>query len=257
MKRYSFTLRVCACLFAVTALLCRTPSTIAQTPITATFAWEVSADGGATWQRGTVGVPQSQSSVLVRAWVGWNRDLPSQTFSQCQFDATVTTPGRQSADIIDHVNEGNAGWWSQNGGQGIGNFGITAFADVQKIDDIRDIDAPGQGPRWISPLNLSPVIGGLHEENPAIVFNYRLTLDGMAGDRHIGAIFRVLDPQNPDRLVRIYTDGVSPANVPTTVLDAVVTVIPAPTTAFLFGASTLLISSRRRRSLRSWYSLGC
>lgn len=215
-------------------------------PYAVQLDWQVSTDNGSTWHGGNIQVPPSQSSVLVRLHAAWNA-LPLHYFASTQFDGLVRTPGRETADQVDSYNVGIDIPWTDT--FNTAGFATTRFGDTLKIDDSRDTQEPGAGPRRIMVDQFPPIFAEfLHPENPAILFSYRLTLDGTPGDRLISGLFRVLVQGRPDHLRGLY---ISPfpghtTIVPTTINDASVTVLPAPFSYLVFVPAFVLA----RRGIR-------
>lgn len=230
-------------IYACTVTLLLHGETHAQL-LAAQLDWQTSADDGATWLGGNRHVPSSQSSVLVRLHAAWNA-LPLHYFAATQFDGLIRTPGRETADQVDMYNTGIAIPWT--GTFNTAGFATTRFGDTLKIDDSRDTQEPGVGSRRIMVYQIPPSFPEFpHPENPAILFTYRLALDGTPGDRLISGLFRVLVQGQPDHLSGLYISPF-PGNttfVPTTINDASVTVVPSPAACVVLAAA---IALRRRR----------
>jgi hypothetical protein len=203
------------------------------------FEWQISADGGQTWQAGDVVVSTSQQFVSVRAFVGWSSDA-GFAFASAQFDVTVR--GSNSVDAADVV---VTSAMSQT-------IVSQRFGDVLKIDDIRDTLPPGQGQRGVWPGQLTPEFGPpeFTTANPVMVFTFRLSFDGTLGRRDVTSLFIAPTVGNSvDRFLRTYTATGVPNNnnLPLmTYAAASVTVIPAPAAGLMFGV--LAVSRRRRLS---------
>jgi hypothetical protein len=226
------------------ALLVASSTASAQSYIgTGFFEWQVSADGGQTWQAGDVVVPSAQQFVSVRAFVGWSSDA-GFAFTGAWFDVTVTGSGGVGAgDVVDSFSRGRMTSGSNQ------TIVPQRFGDVLKIDDSRDTLAPGQGPRGVFPGQLTPQFWSpeFTTANPVMVFTFRLSLDGTLGRRDIASLF--IAPTNGnsvDRFLRTYMPFGGINQPLMTFAPASVTVIPAPAAVgVMFG---VLAVGRRRRS---------
>lgn len=206
---------------------------------TGLFEWQVSADGGLTWNPGLTEVLPTQDFVLLRARASWSSDGGMYMFAGAQFDAVVSTPGE--GDFVANplrpypVNSTNQ------------TLVVTRFGNQIKVDDSRDTLPPGEGNRGVFPSQLVDAFGGpYNRDNPITIFLMTLVLDGTPGDRDIRALFVAPTGGNTvDRFMRIYTSELGAQNSPlSTHAGATVRVVPAPG-ALIFGV--LAASSLRRR----------
>jgi hypothetical protein len=224
---------------AIICGLCNTSVSCAQIIFdgTATWSWEASIDGGATWHRGLFDVPASQRDVRVRS----SLSFPPPTglgggFSTAELDGVVHGAG--PLDSISQLSGGNLL---------SGNFVASRFGSTLKIDDPVDTLPPGLGPRW-AVLAQSRNQTGRSLANPIILLSYTLSLDGTSGDRVIDGIFR----QRPDYplghvvSIDMGRNEEAPTLVPFLIQEPLtIRVVPSPAT-LVVGLLGLAIASRRR-----------
>lgn len=233
--------------FASLILTCATAR--AQPSASASAIWQVSLDGGSSWQGGVVNTQPSQGSVLVRVRISWVLDGPTDSpvyMNNARFDAFSRS-----------LDAGGLGDLASNTrilSQGVNSVGLRdyPFLSIQRQGSILKIDSgaedtapPGQGPRWVQPGQMLQGLPGfpLLFENPIDVFEYRLALDGTEGRRELSGVFatggmglRLLTAlPNPNVWINVASFEQSP----------VVLVVPTPAGAgVLIGALAML---RRRR----------
>lgn len=210
---------------------------------TGLVVYEVSDDGGATWNGGLT--ETVASSVLVRIRASWSDDAGMYAFAGAQFDVVVT--GVSGAGAAD--NASNFARIS-NGVSSAQTIVATRFGNQLKIDDARDTLGPGLGTRGVFPGQLVEQFAGTNftSANPATIFTFQLNLDGSIGDRELSSLYIAPPGGNTiDRVMRIYTSSSGAQNMPsTTTRGATVRVIPAPGALALMGLGGLAIARRRR-----------
>ncbi len=213
------------------------------------FRWLVSSDNGTTWSPHAE-VPQNHASVLVRLEASWSGMASGQRteFARTFFDATIRGVACGELDSVSGFSPGLVRW-------GPGGFGAPRpqrHGDVIKIDPAGDDDPPGLGARWTTVDQGWPGAGMSDPvlDNPVRIFQYTLLLDGSAGTREIRGVWGHLTPQGQpqaqiwfdDPATQIWQTAVN--NIPMTVSDASITVVPAPG---ILGVLTLLALPRRRQ----------
>lgn len=221
---------------------------------TATFTWQGSTDGGASWEEGSVSAAPN-SSVLMRSVVAWSA-VPhtGHAFGTVRFDVAVSDSG-----------EGDA-----VGGMGYGPYGTgvpstvaaTRFGSTIKIDDVRDTLPPGLGGRTVQPSQLTPQIEyPIDLRNPAPVFYFRVDVDGTEGTRTVSAIFAPPVPggNDIDRFVFLYYDVGGANNLPLSTYGGhfAIRVVPSPGGCGVVVFGVVWGCSRRRGRDSRWVSCGC
>jgi hypothetical protein len=225
--------------YHIIAIAISTCPTVAQI---ATFDWQVSIDGGTTWRTGFVEAPESQQSVLIRGHIQWT-PMQNVVFASVNFDATVRTRGRVAADITDQYASEEFNWM-----YGVRAFSATRFDDVLKVDRFDDLEPPGVGRGGIMPGQLAPNMGSPIGSNPISVFQYRLTLDGVAGEREIGGLFRTAETGSVVSLWGLWGGtNYTSRRLPTTVTEVTLRVVPAPGAAAILCLCGGWFAQRRRR----------
>jgi hypothetical protein len=217
----------------------------------ANWWWEASADGGATWSQTIISVPQSQSSIRVRATCSFP-PVFGYYFGGAMIDQTIT--GVHNSSIGDTATVLNVGFNNQQ------TIGVTRFGNVLKIDDASDSLPPGQGASHLGIFQPQPALGPFTLANPVtnlVVFN--LHLDGSLGDRVVDAWWRSWEgylPGMPDVSPAIFvynrnlndTDLIFPS---LTVNPLTIRVVPVPGIPAIALIATVLVA-RRRRANRHW-----
>lgn len=208
---------------------------------TATFAWELSADGGATWSSGVLTVPQEQREVLARVRVDWSNDA-GFSFGTATFDGTITAEhGVGSGDSVTALGRGDLLRWR--------GAAASRFGHIIKIDDPRDLDPPGMGPYWYIPSNSLNLDGS--GPRPINILTVTLSLDGSLGTREFSQVLGSRPHYPPGGVVEIIINAPFPpgvaSNFPaTTLIGAAVNVVPAPSSVMCLMAFAAW-SARRRR----------
>lgn len=207
---------------------------------TAYWQWEISTDLGASWRQGVIDVEANQPFVDVRARCLFDQESDRFYYGGVLFDGIVR--GAQVGDSIGGIEFGTTLF---------GGAVVQRFSDVLKVDRSGDDLPPGEGPRWLSPLQPSPIVGRINDfSNPFEMFSYRLYLDGTPGEREIGAVFRdVVPPGVPQGLYVIVYENF---NTSTTyfqslqVGQASVRIVPTCGTCAVACLFTRLLFQRRR-----------
>lgn len=205
---------------------------------TATWSWEASIDGGATWHRGMLDVPASQGLVQVRSSLAFPSPPTGSGggFSTAALDGVLSGAG--PLDSVSGLNGGNLRSF---------NFGASRFGGTIKIDDPLDTLPPGLGSRW-AVLTQSRAQGNRSLANPIILLSYTLSLDGSVGARHVEGIFRQPPGYRSGHVVSIDM-GIAqeaPTLVPFLIQEPLtIRVVPGPAT-IVVGLLGLAFASRRR-----------
>lgn len=203
------------------------------------WIWEVSSNGGASWQGGVTVIPTTQSSVLVRVRAGWSGDAGMYAFASATFDVKVSST---------NVNADDATGFSRiSGGVNYTQTLVSSrFGNLIKIDDARDTMTPCVGTRGIVAGQFPENIAGQNftTDNPVTVFGFTLNLDtNDLSDRTISCCFIRRSFGN----VSVYTDPNGNVNfLDLSCSGAVVRYVPAPGSLALPGLGVLSLCSRRR-----------
>ena len=211
---------------------------------TAIWWREGSADGGVTWQRGTMIVPQQTPSVMIRSWCSFTQS-GRQYFGGCFLDAYVGGTG-----LGDAVDSPFVGYLAH------GLLQPRRFGDIIKLDDVDDLEPPGLGTEWLTPSQPVPNVGPYTYANPINrLVEYQLLLDGTEGSRRVDAVFRPLPriAHLPDRPIVIHDmdDWFRPIAPLLTHEPLTIRVVPAPGTALGIAGGVILSTSSSRRRRRS------
>ncbi len=206
---------------------------------TGTWWWEGSIDGAQTWQRGVLSVPESTSSVIVRAWCSFPAGA-RYYFGSAVLDAYVSGAGPN-----DTMDSGFVGYL------GHGLLQPRRFGDIIKLDDVDDTEPPGLGAEWLFANQPPPSVGPYTFANPITrLVEYRLHLDGSPGDRVASAVFNTISSIGdlPDRpvIVQDMDNWFSPIVPLITHEPLTIRVIPSPGSALAITVAILI--PRRRRS---------
>lgn len=229
-----------ACGFAVLSISSST--VLAQ----ASWRWQGSTDGGATWTSGMIAVPREQATLLVRGVWEWDRSA-TQGFAfreMSLMDVTVTgTDGSGAGDTT-----GDFHYHPVLGG--VAPLNEQRFGNVIKIDRSSDTLPPGAGPNGLWSFQTN-VLGEIRVfDNPLVFFTFRLDLDGSLGERRVSELFRAyMDPMNStDRVLRLFVTEGNAVEFPVVSRQALsINVVPIPSSCLppAFGAA--LLTCRRRR----------
>jgi hypothetical protein len=221
----------------------------------ATWWWEASADGGATWSASTLEVPQSQGTVRVRTTCSFP-PVFGYYLGGAAIDQRIT--GVSNAGLNDTLSILNVGIMS------VQTFAARRFGNILKIDDVSDTLPPGEGSAHLFIGQPNPSIGPYTLANPItnlVVFD--LHLDGSAGDRFVDAWWRDWTPNYPQippgpRIHVRNRDLADPDIIvpDLTVNPLTIRVIPAPGAVAVLAAFGFAVGRRRRRDQRRVLLIG-
>lgn len=212
---------------------------IAQTvdvPVVAT--WQVSNDAGGSWSN-SLTVPFTQSSVRARMQISWTSALPTspQFLSGAHFDGYVrVAQGGGAADSVSGISMLRDGFFVPAQSPVLAQ---RVSADLIKIDQ-GDSAPLGQGNFIV--VNNAPFTGGVTFGNPITVFEYQLQLDGSAGTREIGSVYRSVLPVG----ISLSLPQGTTANFIASTQPATLVVLPAPTALALAGVGGVVLLRRWR-----------
>jgi hypothetical protein len=227
-------------LIFTTAWVGTTSATAQSTPVPVAFLWELSKDGGASWQQGSTIVDATNLAVDARLRIAWTSPVSTAQdfFGNARFDGTVQ--GLVAAGSLDTVTSITALV------NGVMQTPLAAVqgrrfsTDLIKID-LGDPLPPGQG-AFVT-VNNAPALGGLTAANPVTVLQYRLNLDGSPGSRIVSCALPTSQP------VSIALFGLPAGQQPTfvpTVQSATLVVVPSPSCLTLAGLAGAVLLRRRR-----------
>jgi hypothetical protein len=158
------------------------------------LAWQVSLDGGMTWQSGMVEAPRTQPSVEVRllaefGGITTGGETPLY-MAWADLDGVVFAASGGLGDTASNVRLLRAG-----GVLATAPFGSQRQGALLKFDSPFDTLAPGVGNGWLEPLQSQDAIGNPPgQANPIPIVGYTLFLDGTLGRRDIYGVFRTRRP---------------------------------------------------------------
>ncbi|MDX2147462.1 MAG: hypothetical protein SFZ23_08050 [Planctomycetota bacterium] len=214
---------------------------------TASLTWQASLDGGTTWTSNEVQTLIG-TSVRIRAVASWSQDA-GYSFDLSQFDGTVR--GFAGAGRTDAATNFRVPSPLTAGISGGDTYVAQRFADILKIDEVRDTVAPGLGQRSIAPAQLYESAGLPHTTaNPLSIFEYTLQLDGSAGTREVSSVWLLPPIGNPVRIRTwrgpSFMDGNNSPETSVVPLRINV-VVPAPASAACLMIVASGLARRRRR----------
>jgi uncharacterized protein (TIGR03382 family) len=199
-----------------------------------TTNWEVSADNGLSWQAGTVQVPQSQSSVLVRHVVTWGTPGQGDYIVNGGVIPTVRTTGlvglSDTASSIQRRQIVMQPTPSIIAGRRFTGNELVVSASVS---------APPTGA--ITFFGFDPILGTTAFGNPIDVLQFQLTLDGSAGER---VISDWTDTSSRYNVVAAATPG--PYTYTFAHNSTTLVVIPSPAGLAVAGVAGVVLLRRRR-----------
>jgi hypothetical protein len=232
-----------------TAMLAYAAATCSAQIGTAFFEWQVSTDAGSTWQSGAIDVPQTQSSVRVRAVAGWSADA-GYGFGGAVYDALIDgIGGAGQSDRAENFFMAPSFAVFSN----VQTLNTQRFGNILKIDDRRDTFSPGVGTRGVTSVQANEQDFSVRFDysNPISIFEFTLALDGSLGTRAISEAFLAPNRQganNTDRMLLI-RNGLNSDNLPlVTRRGASITVIPAPSAMLAALTFSGLSLAQRRRT---------
>jgi hypothetical protein len=205
---------------------------------TGTFRWELSGDNGSTWVS-NLEVPQTHQDVLLRAIVSWSADS-GRWFASSFFDVTWTSTG------VGGLSDAMSNWSVPSNPPVLINAAPTPyrFNNVLKLDAANDTSPPGAGPRWLIPQQPAPAMGLVTDQNPLVILQFTMALDGSAGERLASSVFA---DRGPNRFLTIYTTELGIGNRPTVSFSSArLIVVPTPASLALLAVAGVLHNRRRR-----------
>lgn len=214
---------------------------VAQTSFSL-VSWEVSLNGGQTWQGGAVEVADPFARLRVRAMVDWFHP-GSYAFAHLAMDVTITAaPEFGAADAV--LDPSRIAPFDSARNQ---THVATRFGHVIKIDEVRDTLPPGVGPRWVVcsqlPENFSE---NFSTERPAPIFKFALQLDGTVGTRIVDHVYgRMPGEGESGPLVYLTPDG--QMDMPRSILRGPLNLVVVPAPGALGVLLPLLLAAHRRR----------
>jgi hypothetical protein len=207
---------------------------VAQTPMLVTTSWEVSSNNGASWQSGTVQVPQSQQSVLVRHVVTWG--LPSQGDYLVNGGVIPTVRTTGLVGVNDTASD-------------VFHRQIVMQAAPSSISGRRFtlnelVISSSTSPPPLGAVTFfcfDPLLGTTVVANPVDVLRFRLNLDGSVGERVISDWTNTSTRYN---VVSVATPG--PYQFTFTHIPTSLVVSPSPAGLALAGVAGAMLLRRRR-----------
>lgn len=218
-----------------------TSPALAQTSFSL-VSWEVSLNGGQTWQGETVEVADPFARVRVRAIVDWFHP-GSYAFAHVAMDITITAALEfGAADTV--LDPSRIAPFSSLPNQ---THVATRFGHVIKIDEVRDTLPPGHGPRWVvcsqSPEDFSE---NFSTARPAPIFEFALQLDGTVGTRIVDHVYgRTV--QGDELGPYVYLTPGGQVDMPRPILRGPLNLVVIPAPGALGLLLPLLAFHRRRR----------
>jgi hypothetical protein len=224
-----------------------------------TWFWSASVDNGATWTRGLIEVPSSQSNVLIRG--------------SCQFPATVLGAQQYLGDVNFHIvvtgvnGAGPADDLPANSyfpGRDLGiwqlpRLRMSRFGNQLKLDDLAgESNPPFVVPGGIDVRQNHPNTGAARNyDNPIHASFFSLVLDGSPGDRVVQGSFRVQHPlqhNDPNRWLFTYNFPLqgdpNRLNLPLMTDEPLtIRVVPAPQTLATLAVGWAWFGYARRRPI--------
>lgn len=211
---------------------------------TATWRWEASIDGGASWQGGLIETLHNPRIVLVRAMVSFETFAHNAYLGGAWLDPYVLTPGPGDDILSSTAPVGSTSRLATTAAS------PDRFPGLLKLDHVDDHEPPGQGPAWYRAIQQTyQTINEPIWDNPMFLMGFTLLLDGTPGDRRVEAVFRDYFgyPGRPIGVdtIRPYTISMLQAvdQVPVTIR-----VLPAPGSFALVASAGVWGLARRRRA---------
>ncbi len=209
-------------------------SALAQTPMLVTTSWEVSANNGLSWQAGTVQLPQSQQSVLVRHVVTWGTPGLGDYLVSGGVIPRIQTVGQTGlSDTVSGIQRRQI--FMQPASSGTMGRRFT----TNEILVTTSATTPPTGP--ITFFTNDPILGTTFPANPVDVVQFQLNLDGTAGER---VISDWVSNNSFYRVVSIATPG--PYTYSFSHSSTSLIVIPTPTTLAMLAVTSSVLMRRRR-----------
>lgn len=209
----------------------------------ATWRWEASLDGGASWQGGTIETLHNPRVVLVRAIVSFEDFGTPSYLTGTRLDPYVLTnaPGD---DILSLTTPAGS----------VSRLVSLATSPVHlpgmlKIDSASDLLQPGAGPSWTFVGQPGyQVITEPITDNPMWAMGFTLLMDDTPGDRVVQGVFQER-ASSPGRPIFIETRPWAGFGYAETVEQSPVTIrlVPAPASAAVAVLGAALVTGRRKR----------
>lgn len=199
----------------------------------ANLYWE--ANDGSGWTR--TQLTTTQQNVQVRLAAEWGGSGASW-FGGTNFDAVIhTVDGSDSVSNMTRPPPFNfAITW---------NPAVFRQGNMLKLDDSRDLDAPGVGAHWLDCGQGNGAFGDpIDTSNPAVIFRFDLHFTEVTGNREINSVQRSLNGPPPYNAL-LWTIDSRAIRVQAETFAVDVMYVPAPSTLALLGCSTLLVRRRR------------
>lgn len=241
-------------LFAVTL---GASGSIALAQTTAQAHWQISTDNGSTWRTGHVTVPQTQASVLVQAVVTvYDQGVPFLSQTRARF-AQAAIEGYIQSDTVrsDQVSTVRLLRTGLPASLQTTAFSVSQHGLVLKLDAFNDFSPPGQSAALSARNTVTPIGSIPSTVNPIPILQYRLSLDGSAGDRVFTGGFLAFTGfiTDPTLSVAAGQIAVYPPSGPEAAFaadmvqsSATLTVVPSPGCACMLAALGALAARRRR-----------
>ena len=206
---------------------------LGQTPF-ANLYWEV--NDGSGWTR--TQLTTTQQNVQVRLSAEWGGSSASW-FGGTNFDAVIhTVDGNDNVSNMTRPPPFDFGFtW---------NPAVFRQGNMIKLDDSRDLDAPGMGAYWLDCGQGNGVFGDpIDTSNPAIIFRFDLQFTEIAGNREINSVHRSLSGPPPYNALLWTNDGRA-IRVQAEMIAIDVMYVPAPGCMALLTTAACVASRRRR-----------
>lgn len=237
-----------ACLVAYTS------QASGQVLASANATWELSADGGSSWQSGTLSVPTSQQSVRARVSI----DVTGQGFA--------ATPHFVQAQM--------EVYWTSTTFAGLGDavsnvrvlrpfaIGPVLVSTPSRTDRFGtslktagngpQASPPGSGPTLNVENSVTPIGGVPGVINPLTIFEYDIQLDGSVGERSVstfwrGGAYAGVTAGEGSLIAGQFTTPTSQlVAAQITETPATLIVVPAPASLFTLASGALFAARRNR-----------
>ncbi len=210
----------------------------------ATWRWEGSVDGGASWRGGRIELLHSPGVVLVRAIVTFEDFGTPSYCGGVGLDPYVLTTAPGDDIISFTAPHGSASRLESFPANPVRLPGLL------KLDAAGDLLPPGQGPGWFRATQPGyQIITSAIMDNPIWLMGFTLVIDGTGGDRTISAVFRE-SPLYPGRPMFVETRPWLGYGYAETLdhFPLTISVFPSPSGAALGAFAACWFGARRRRA---------
>lgn len=191
---------------------------------------------------------------MLAAWSHVVPTSPPSRFVSANFDAVVFAATGGLGDTGSNILVQRNVQSQIPESQGLG-LAMLPFYNAQringflKLDNASDLLSPGVGSGALQASNsisvLPPVAMTHRLENPIVLLDFVLTLDGTVGRRDFSAVFQPAGSTGPSNTVGIF-DGVANVSAPVTQSPASLLVIPSAPSFGLVAAAAIVVLRRRR-----------